>query len=238
MTSNDGFWFPGRWVGGVALILAPLVLVAGMALRLPFHFFFPEQLAAFETHPVRIKAAYSLVVAGNILLWPAIVTLATRIGATRPRWAVWGGTLVLLGLFARTFHAGIDHLAFELVRVQSVEVATRAVADSYGAFHVVKALSAAIMSGWVVLAIGAYRAGVLGPVRAVALGLMAGLMLGVLKGSSLMSLVATGGLAVALVPLGVTVLGEGPRPRATAVIGWTALIVALGCGFVWLGQQG
>ncbi|MFF1342808.1 hypothetical protein ACFVYT_33870 [Streptomyces sp. NPDC058290] len=32
---------PGRWVGGVALAIAPLLLAAGVLLRLPFHFFFP-----------------------------------------------------------------------------------------------------------------------------------------------------------------------------------------------------
>jgi hypothetical protein len=63
--------------------------------------------------------SYNIFVAGNILMWPAIVTLAKLIGAKRPGWAVWGGTLVVFGLFARTFHAGIDHFAFQLVRVQN-----------------------------------------------------------------------------------------------------------------------
>ena len=61
--------------------------------------------------------AYGAVAAGNALLWPAVATLAHLISGTRPRWATWGGTLAILGLFARTFHAGVDHLAFQLVRV-------------------------------------------------------------------------------------------------------------------------
>jgi hypothetical protein len=75
--------------------------------------------------------SYNIFVAGNILMWPAIVTLAKLIGAKRPGWAVWGGTLVVFGLFARTFHAGIDHFAFQLVRVQNLELATKAVAGSF-----------------------------------------------------------------------------------------------------------
>src|SRR3712207_7020848 len=40
------------------------------------------------------------------------------------------------------------------------------------AFHVFRYLNGAIMAGWVVLAIGAYRSGTLGWARALALGLM------------------------------------------------------------------
>jgi hypothetical protein len=62
--------------------------------------------------------------------------------------------------------------------------------------------------------------------RAIALGLMAALPLGVLKGTTPLSIVAVAGLAVALVPLGVRVLREGPAPRARAVVGWTAAVLA------------
>jgi hypothetical protein len=64
--------FPGRWVGGVALILGPLVLLTGVLLRLPFHFFFPQQLAAVSVHPTRMAAAYGAVAAGNALLVLAV----------------------------------------------------------------------------------------------------------------------------------------------------------------------
>ena len=59
--------------------------------------------------------------------------------------------------------------------------------------------------------------------RSVALGLTAGLPLGVLKDSDPIALVALAGLCVALVPLGITVLKDGPAPRWWAV----ALTVAL-----------
>jgi hypothetical protein len=175
---------------------------------------------------------------GTVLLWPAVATLAHLIGAARPGWALWGGTLATLGLFARTFHAGVDHLAFQLVREEGVEQATRLVGGSYGAFHVFHSAAPAIMAGWVVLAIGAYKAGTLGPLRAVALGLMSALMIGVLKGSTLTSVVATAGLCVALVPLGLQVLRDGPAPSRRAVVGWSLLIVGLGATFVVLGELG
>src|SRR5262245_41582347 len=138
---TEDFWFPGRWVGGTTMILGPIFLFVGALLRIQFHFFFPQQLAAFIEHPALIAASYGAFLAGNILLWPAIVTLARLIGDTRPGWAIGGGALVIFGLFARTFHAGIDHLASQMVHVQSLELATNTVASSYGAFHIVSILN-------------------------------------------------------------------------------------------------
>src|SRR5262249_16510784 len=74
--SGENFWFPGRWVGGVAMILGPILLLSGALLRIQYHFFFPQQLAAFEAHPALMTASYNTFLAGNILMWPAIVTLA------------------------------------------------------------------------------------------------------------------------------------------------------------------
>jgi hypothetical protein len=230
--------FPGRWVGGVALVVGPSLMLAGVLARLPYRFFFPDQLAAYAEHPAQIRIAYSLFLAGNVLLWPAVAVLAQRIGARRPIWAVWGGVLATLGLFARTFHAGVDHLAFQLVRVEDLPTATRAIAGSYGAYHIMSALSAAIMAGWVVLALGAWRARVLGLSRAVCLAAMSALPLGVLKGTTALSIVAVAGLTIALAPLGVRVLREGDRPSARAVIAWTAVVIATGCVMTLLGTAG
>jgi hypothetical protein len=202
---------------------------------LPFHFFFPQQLAAFQSHPARMAAAYSLFAVGNVLLWPAVATLCIAISSRRPAWAIWGGTLAITGLFARTHSAGIDHLAFQLVRVQSLGAASKAVADSYGAYDIFHALSFAAFFGWMVLAIGAYLAGVLGLIRSVALALMSILMLGTLKGTSLTSVIAAGGLCVAFVPFGFQVLRQGSVPdrrrsllQALAAIGVIMLFLFLG----------
>lgn len=232
------FWFPGRWVGGTSLLLGPILLLVGTLLRFPFDFFFPQQLKAYQEHPILLTTSYSLFLAGNILLWPAIATLAKLIGDKKPVWGVWGGTLVILGLFARTFHYGINHLAFQLVSVQGLQQATKAVADSYGAFHIIATLSAAILFGWIIVAIGAYRSGTLGLIRSLALGMMSTLMLGVLKGSSIVSVIATASLCIALVPLGVKVLRNGPTPGSRVIIGWVALILGLIMLMYLWGQAG
>lgn len=115
-----------------------------------------------------------------------------------------------------------------------MEAGRKAVDGYYGAFHVLQPLSIAIFFGWVVLAVGVWRAGVLGIVRSVALASMSALPIGVLKGTGPMSIVATLGLCVALVPLGARILKDGPAPR------WWAYPLALGVGTaaVLLGMAG
>ncbi|MEV0379329.1 hypothetical protein [Nonomuraea sp. NPDC050643] len=212
---------PGRWIEGTGLVLGPLLLAGGVLTRMGDDDFFPGQLAAYAAQPGRLALSYGLYAAGLVLLWPAVTALARR---ARPGWAQWGATLVLLGLFGRVFHAGVSHLAFQLVDALGPAAAQRVVADTYGAFHVFKAVNVCIMAGWIVLAVGAYRGGALGLFRSVCLGLAAGLPLGVLKGSTdPASLVALAGLAIALVPLGVTVLKDGPAPR------WWAVGLAVAC---------
>ncbi|MFG2018409.1 hypothetical protein [Actinomadura geliboluensis] len=221
------FAFPGRWLAGTSLLLGPVLLLAGVVLRARFHFFFPDQLAAYEQHPTLMTASYSCFAAGTVALWPAISALAARIGTARPTLAGLGAGLTLLGLFARTFHAGVDHMAFRLVDAGGVRSATTTVGDSYQSFHIFQYASFAIMLGWVVLAVGAWRSGAFGPVRSLALALMALLPLGVLKGTTPLSIVGTAGLCIALVPLGLTILSTGPRPtrRAAAQFGIGALAV-------------
>ncbi|KAA5546563.1 hypothetical protein F0145_10895 [Adhaeribacter rhizoryzae] len=214
------------------------MLLTGVLLRIQFYFFFPQQLAAFKENPVLLVTAYNFFVAGNILLWPAIITLAQLVGNKKRQLALWGGTFVIFGLFARTFHGGADHLAFQLVRVQGLELATKAIASSYGAFNIVATLNGAILLGWIILAVGAYLSGTLGLFRSVSLGLMAALMLGVLKGSSWVSVIATAGLCIALVPLGIKVLQSGPIPNLKAVIGWLLIVLTVVVVFYFLGQAG
>jgi hypothetical protein len=220
--------FPNGWVGGVALVLGPVLLLVGTVLRSPFHFFFPDQLRAAAEHPALMTAAYTAFLAGNVLMWAAVALVVQQIGETRPRLAVWAGVLVTVGLFERTFHAGMDQAAFNAVRQLGADGATRLVADGYQVLHLFSWLSFTIMFGWYVLAFAAYRSGVLGPVRALALATTGLLPLGVLKGTEVVSIVGTVGLCAALVPLGVRVLGEQPKPTRRAVV--VAVPVAVGLG--------
>jgi hypothetical protein len=209
------------------MIVGPLLLLAGILLRIQEHFFFPDQLKAAVERPKMMTNAYGLVAVGNIILWPAILTLARLVGRTRPHWALWGGSLVMFGLFARTFHAGCDHVAFQVARVEGVQAAVNVTERTYGAFNVVSSLNAAIMLGWIVLAIGSYASHTLPLLRAIALGVMSALMLGILKGSSWLSAVCAIGLCVALMPSGIQVLTTSPRPTAMAFLQWAVLVAGM-----------
>ena len=99
-------------------------------------------------------------------------------------------------------------------------------------------LSLAALAGWIVLAVGAYLSGVLPIVRALALSLMAGLMLGVLKGSTWYSVLQIAGLCVALVPLGVQVLRDGPRPTRRAALTTAGAVLVFTAVAYFLGQAG
>ncbi|GGS72995.1 hypothetical protein GCM10010156_34910 [Planobispora rosea] len=230
MKTNEGF--PGKWIEGTGLVLGPTLVMIGVLLKLGHDAFFPGQLAAFADSPAQMTAAYSCFAAGVVLLAPAVLGVAGRIDATHPRLARWGLALALAGLFARTFHAGVSHLASQLVDVQGLGTAQQAVSGQYGSFHVFQTINLATMVGWIVLAVGAWRAGVLGRVQSSGLALMTAMPLGVLKGSGVMSIVAAAGLCLALVPLGIKVLSQGPAPRwwaypLAAAIAATGALVGL-----------
>lgn len=227
-----------RWVGGTAMVLAPFLLIAAVLTRFRYGLLFDDQLAAYGESSTLVTWSYALFALGVVALVPAVVTLARRVGATRPGWAVWGGTLVVLGLLARVFHAGADHMAFRFADAIGVDTTTAAVRESYGAFHVFATFSIAIMTGWIVLAIGAKRAGVLGWTGTIGLALVSALPLGVLKGATVFSLVAVLGLAVALVPAGIATWRTGPAPRPATAVRWVAaVLVAIALATV-IGQAG
>lgn len=223
---SEAYWFPGRWVGGLTLIVSPLLLVAGELLRIKYHFYFPQQLAAFSAQPGLMLASYSLYTLGLVLLVPAFLTLAHFIGRSRPGWALWGGALAVVGAIGRVFHEGINHLAFQLVDAQGVTEATRVVGETYQAWYVLYPLTFADNLGWTVLAIGAYRSRTLGWVPALAVTAMLGHSSGVLKGSDLGLVLEATALCCALIPLGVAMI-RGTRPRARGTKAW-ATVAGLG----------
>lgn len=218
--------FPGRRVAAVSMVLGPVLLLIGTLLRARFDFFFPSQLKAMSDHPALMTAAYTCFLAGNVLLWPAIVALATKIGRTKPALAAWGGLFVLFGLFERTFHAGIDQAALGLAELRGAGFAESVVSESYQDLHLFSFLSFTIMFGWYVLAFAAYRAKVLGVVGSIGVATMGLLPLGVLKGTEFVSIIGTAGLCVALVPAGIRTLLESPKPSRRSIV-LTAIAVPL-----------
>ena len=229
--------FPGRWLGGLSLIIAPVFLVISALLRIQFNFFFPDQLAAYDTHPTLMLTSYSLFLSGMILLFPAILILVQLISKKMPRLGLWGGLLVIVGLFARAFHSGVDHFAFQIVESENVEIAANFVGEFYGMFNVVNILNFSILFGWIVLAIGAYLSKVFGWFRSLALGMMFVLALGVLKGTNMTTIISLTGLCIALPPLGVQVLKSGSKPQLKTVLFYVIIIVLVLSSWLFMSEM-
>lgn len=226
---------PGHWVGAVAMLVAPALLLIGTFLRIDYNFFFTDQIRGYAESPVRMNVSYNCWLAGTVLLWPAVLALANRVGRTRPGWATWGAVLVILGLFARTYHSGVNYLAFQLVDLQGAVAATDFINAVYRdtSFQAVHYLSFAIMFGWYVLAIAAYLSRSLGAVRSIGLAAMSLLPLGILKGTETMTVIGVVGLCVALLPTGMEQLRDAIRntrkpSRRQFWLGLLAAVAVLG----------
>jgi hypothetical protein len=216
--------WPGPRLGGVALVAAPLLLLLGEAVRMGHFYYYPAQLAAMATDRTTILLSYALFTAGLFALIPALLALTGMIGAREPGWAFWGATTAVLGTAVRLFQDGISFLALHLVDVQGVEPATDAVTATYQSWYVLYPLTFLDNFGWVVLAVGAVRAGVLGWLPAAGIAIMLTHSSGVLKGSALNSLLAAALLAAALVPLGIAAWRAAPPvSRAAWRGGWVAV---------------
>jgi hypothetical protein len=218
--------FPGRWIGGVTLILGPVVMCAGYLLRYlstataltpaqqawaeaqPFAAY--GQLLAYASEPALLTLSYALFALGALLLFPAFVALAQRVGGGL---AFWGATLLVAGLFSRLYFAGADQTAFQLTEVIGLDQATNAIMKeyvdiSYGPWRVAVWASVGQYAGSLLLAVAAWRTGVFGTARASMLLLAGGTWMGVLKAASIPDALVTALLCVALVPLGVRMLRD------------------------------
>jgi hypothetical protein len=224
-------YFPGRRLGGATLIAGPLTMCAGYLLRYlstvtaltpqqqawaesrPFAAY--GQLLAYTAEPGLLTLSYAVFALGALLLFPAFVALAQRVGGGL---AFWGGTLLVAGLFARLYFAAADQTAFQLTEVIGLDQATSAIMKeyvdiSYGPWRIPVWASVGQYAGSLLLAVAAWRAGLFGTARAAMLLLAGGTWMGVLKGASIPDVLVTALLCVALVPLGVRMLRDrGPAP--------------------------
>jgi hypothetical protein len=220
--------WPGSQLGAGALILAPLFLLAGEIVRSGHYYFYPQQLAGMVSDPVTIMTSYSLYTVGLVLTIPAFLALAGLIAKERPGWAFWGGTIAIIGSTVRIFQEGINFASLQLVGVQGLETATTAVDQTYGLWYVLKTMDGSDNLAWGLLAIGTYRARVLGWVPALGVAFMMNHYSGVLKGTDLNSLTGAILLAAALVPLGITLWRNAePVSRRAWWIGIAAIALLL-----------
>lgn len=207
--------FPGRRATGGSLVLAPLLLLTGELLKAPYHFFFPDQIAAYSSAPAQIAWGYGVWFVGLVFLVPAFVGLAGAIARVRPVLGALAGTVCLLGLVVAAFFEGAGFVALQLVDAHSPALATAFVEFLYPRPHVAYALVWAPNLGWVLLAAGLLAARSVGAVRFLFVLLMAVHANGVLKGFTVWGAVLDALLCVAFASLAVQILRHRPEPRGT-----------------------
>ncbi|WP_020501522.1 hypothetical protein [Sciscionella marina] len=224
---------PARLIGGVALLIAPLVWFTGLLLRylVPYAagfgdarlawfdrqtFAFPKELAAYAADPGFVVAAFAVFALAALLLMPAVNALGRPI-ASRSGWVAWfavlGVAMMMFSFAARFYRAGVDHTAFMLVRAQGLDAATNTIAQhyvdiSYGPWNLATLAHFLQYPGALLLGLAAWNTGILGTARVLLWFYTWTIWGGVLKESEVADLVGAGTLCVVLIPLGVRFLRD------------------------------
>jgi hypothetical protein len=224
----------GRILAVTVLVLGPLFWCLGLLLRtlavssagftpeeIARHaaeqFAAREQLAAYAANPALTVAGYATFLIGAILLIPATAALACLAARRSPWPAILGGVLVIFGLVARVYFAGVEQTAFQLVDTQGVDAAATTVGItyvdiSYGPWRVPVTAAFGQYLGMPLLAAGLYRARIFGGVRVLVLLWSATMWGGVLKAAGWWDVVSSFLLFVVLAALAVQ-LGRDGEPR-------------------------
>jgi hypothetical protein len=199
--------FPGDRLAGICMVAAPLLLTTAAALFIGIsEGGARQQLAGFETNNTRALAAVNIAVAGVILTAFAVAGVAALVTRQRPGLGHAGGALTIVGLFGPAFFLGIDYVGIHLARLTDRNGAVAVFEKAAATPNVVNVAGPALVVGFVLLAAGTAKTGVLPLARSWALGATALAPIGLISGFVVITVVAWLALAVALVPLGVRLL--------------------------------
>jgi hypothetical protein len=221
----------GRAVAAAVLILGPLLWCLGLVLRTlavssagftteevaqfaADQFAVREQLAAYAANPALTVAGYATFLLGAILLIPAFAALAYLAARQSPRLATAGGLLVVFGLLARVYFAGVEQVAFQLVDARGVEAAATTVTGtyvdiSYGPWRIPVTAAFGQYLGAPLLAAALYRSRIFGGVRTLIFLWSAAMWTGVLKAAGWWDVIAASALFVVLAILAVQLIRKG-----------------------------
>jgi hypothetical protein len=209
--------FPGTWICAGSLIISPVLLLLGEALRSGAGYPFPDQLSYYADHKGLMGISYGISALSLMLMWPGVIAVAHLVGHTRPGWSVAGGTLAITGLLVNTFHEGMNLMAFRMVDELGTDLAAGAVAGSYADPYLVYPLVFVDNLGWIVLALGAFLSRTMGWLRSLGLLIMSAHVSGLLKGATALGLVFDIGLCAAFIPLGISLLRLQKQARRVGV---------------------
>jgi hypothetical protein len=200
-------FFAGRRFTGVCMIAAPLLLTAGAVLLMGIYGGSPSaRVGAYADNEVRASVAVNLAIAGTVLATFALAGVAALVATRRPGLGRAGGVLAIIGLFGPAFYLGINHVGIRLGDLADRAGAGAVFQDAEATPNIVNLAGPALLVGFLLLAIGTAKAGVLPRWRSWALGLAALAPVGLMSGIVVISIVAWLALAFALAPLGRDIL--------------------------------
>lgn len=204
-----------RRLGGTALVIAPLVVLAAAALHPREVTDAARQLDIVASGLNRWYVAHLLYIVGFALFVPAVLAMGRRLRVSAPRLELWGTSLTVVGLVASAGLVAAEGFgAWQLAQAPDRASATATfdhLVHSAGVFVPLGVVGLAVPAGLLVLAIGLGRTASVAAWAAWALG----------AGAVLLAV----GLASAILPV--------------LVVGVAALAVAMGSvGLDDLGSQG
>lgn len=200
--------FPGRTVTGLCMIIAPLLAIIGSLLPIGiYHAKGADFIAGMAAHHARTGAAFNFAVAGTILMIFAVVGVAQAIARVRPRLGQAGGVIAIIGLCGPIFFNGIYFGGYQLTGASTQAIAGKMMDQAQIIpSNITNVSGPALVIGFILLGIGAAKAGVLPRWQAWALGLTCLTPFGFISGFIVISAIGFAAAAIALVPLGLRTL--------------------------------
>lgn len=146
-----------RLTGGVSLVAAPLVLLAGTVLHPARRTDEAEQLAVVSDHLGRWYAAHVLFLLSIALGLPGLLALMHLLRARRPALAHLGGGLALLGTVPVTAVVALDFATWQLGKREAERAAMTGLLDQMNGSRGLMAVAFASLAypiGFAVLGVG------------------------------------------------------------------------------------
>lgn len=200
--------FPGPTVSGVSLIAAPVLGAIGSALAIGvYNFKGADMMAGMARHHARTLAGINLAVTATVLMVFAVAAIAASIAARRRRLGRAAGVLTIVGLAGPVYYEGM-YWGASFLTAPKWQAAGAHLLDGTNQLPntIVNVSGPALIIGFILLAVGTAKAGVLSRSRAVCLGAAALLPLGFISGYIAISAIGFAVASVALVPLGLRTL--------------------------------
>lgn len=210
MTSNSSQ--VRQRLGGVALVLAPIALLAGALVHPQEVTDAGRQLQITSGALNRWYVAHLLYFVATALFVPAVLALGRRLRERAPGLELWGSGLAVVGLFSTAGLVAVEGFGgWQLAQLANRDAATQAydnLTHSAGIVVPFAIVGLTLSIGLVVLAVGLLRTSSTAPWTAWTLGagavVLAVGLAGELHGAFLAGI---GGLAVALVAVGLDDIG-------------------------------